>query len=52
MDGVMVMVWVGDAVNVGVIVGVRVTVGLGVNDGSRQMGAESIAPLGLRVSPY
>lgn len=44
MDGVKVIVEVCDGVNVGVIVGVRVTVGLGVKDGSRQIGAESIFP--------
>ena len=42
-------------VEVGVRVGngvfVAVAVGLGVNDGSRQIGVESIRPYGLRVDP-
>jgi len=44
---------VGMGVLVGVFVGVEVgvIVGLGVKDGSRQSGAESLCPLGSRVEP-
>ena len=41
-----------DGVKVGVTVGVSVMVGLGVNNGLRQTGEESILKDGLRVSPY
>ena len=41
-----------EGVNVGVMVGVRVMVGLGVNNGLKQIGEESILKSGLRVSPY
>jgi hypothetical protein len=42
------------AVGMGVLVGVEVgvIVGLGVKDGSRQSGDESLCPLGLRVELY
>ena len=41
-----------DGVKVGVMVGVFVIVGLGVKDGSKQIGAESTRSNGLRVLPY
>ena len=41
-----------DGIKVGVIVGVSVMVGLGVKNGLRQTGDESILKDGLRVSPY
>ena len=41
-----------EGVKVGVIVGVIVMVGLGVKNGLRQTGDESILKDGLRVSPY
>ena len=52
-DGVKVnvAVAVGLGVNVAVLVGVSVEVALGVKDGSRQTGVESLRLRGSRVSP-
>ncbi len=43
---------VGLGVNVNVLVGVREGVTLGVYDGSRHTGVESLRARGSRVSPY
>lgn len=54
LEGVNVAVGVrlGLGVNVIVFVGVRDGVALGVYEGSRHTGAESLRPNGSRVSPY